>query len=150
MPLVDDVSAKLKDAMRAKDKPRVQALRNIRAAFLQALKSEGAGETLSDDEAIALLRRLAKQRSESIAAYEEAGRDDLVEAERAELEVIEGFLPSLADEATTRAWVRDAIAATGADGPGDLGRVMGRLMGAHKGEIDGKLANRIARQELGG
>ncbi|MEO0600502.1 MAG: GatB/YqeY domain-containing protein, partial [Myxococcota bacterium] len=87
---------------------------------------------------------------ESITAYEEGGRDDLVAQEKAELAVIETFLPSLADEATTRAWVEEAIAKTGASAPGDMGKVMGALMGAHKGELDGGLANRIVRELLAG
>ena len=70
--------------------------------------------------------------------------------ERAELAVIDEFLPSLADEATTRSWVEQAIAASGAAKAGDLGRVMGALMKAHKGEVDGNLARRIAAESLGG
>ena len=148
MPLVDDVSAQLKAAMRAKDKPRVQALRGIRAAFIEASKAAGADDSVSDEQALTILRRLAKQRRESIDAYEAGGREDLAETERSELAVIETFLPQLADEATTRGWVQAAIAQTGASGPGDLGRVMGSLMKAHKGVLDGKLANRIARELL--
>lgn len=148
MSLVDEVSAQLKDAMRARDKVRTQALRGIRAAFLEQLKSGKFGDTLPDADATAVLRKLAKQRRESIEAYKAGGRDDLVEQEQGELDVIDGFLPKLADEATTRSWVEAAIAQTGAAGPGDLGRVMGALMKAHKGEMDGKLANQIARSLL--
>lgn len=147
MSLVDEVSAQMKAAMRAKDKPRLQALRGIRAAFIEASKAAGADGSVSDEAAMGILRRLAKQRRESIEAY--AGkRDDLAEVERAELAVIETFLPSVADEATTRGWVEAAIASSGAAGPGDLGRVMGALMKAHKGVIDGKLANKLARELL--
>jgi len=149
MAIVDEVSAQIKDAMRAKDKPRTSALRNIRAAFIEALKAEGS-ESLSDEEAVAVLTRLAKQRRESIEAYDSAGRDDLAASEKAELAVIEQWLPTLADEATTRAWVAEAVAATGASSPSDMGKVMGRLMGSHKGEIDGKLANRLVREALAG
>jgi uncharacterized protein YqeY len=147
MAIIDDVSTQLKDAMRAKDKPRLQALRGIRAAFIEAMKADGS-ETVPDEAALATLRRLAKQRRESIDAYREGGRDDLVETEEAELAVIEAFLPQLADEATTRQWVQEAIDRTGAAGPGDMGKVMGALMGAHKSDIDGKLANRIVRELL--
>ncbi len=149
MGLLERVSEELKDAMRAKDKARLGALKNIRAAFIEALKEDGA-EELPDDRAVAILRRLAKQRRESIEAYEQGGRDDLVEAEQAELTVIEGFLPQLADEDTTREWVVAAIAQTGAEGPSDMGKVMGALMSAHRDEIDGKLANRIVREQLAG
>lgn len=149
MGLLEQVSEELKAAMRAKDKVRLGALKNMRAAFIEALKEDGS-DTLSDDQVVAILRRLAKQRRESITAYAEGGRDDLVEAETAELAVIDGFLPQLADEDTTRAWVTEAIAKTGASAPGDMGKVMGALMAAHRDELDGKLANRIVREQLAG
>jgi uncharacterized protein YqeY len=143
----DEVTAQLKEAMRAKDGARTNALRNIRAAFLNEMKRDNA-QSLDDETCIGLLRRLEKQRRESIDAFEAAGRREQAAAERSELEVIQAFLPQLADEETTRAWVREAIAASGAAGPGDLGRVMGALMKAHRGEMDGGLANRIARELL--
>ncbi|MFK7926852.1 MAG: GatB/YqeY domain-containing protein [Myxococcota bacterium] len=148
MSLVDLVSEQMKQAMKARDKARTSALRGIRAAFLDAMKASGSDGTVSDDEAITMLRRLAKQRKESIEAYVSGGRDDLVDAERAELAVIEEFLPKLADEATTREWVAAAIAQTGATEPGHMGKVMGVLMKAHKADLDGKLANRVVRELL--
>ncbi len=147
MPIIDDVTAQMKDAMRAKDKIRLTALRSIRAAFIEALKADGS-DTLADDKCIPILRRLEKQRKESITAYEAGGREDLAEPERGELAVIEGFLPSLADEATTTVWVQTAIADAGATGPQDMGKVMGALMRAHKGEVDGGLAKDVALKLL--
>jgi uncharacterized protein len=149
MALFDEVTAGLSAALKAKDAPRVAALRSIRAAFLVEQKKDNAA-TLTDEVCIALLRRLEKQHHESIEAFEKAGRPERVAAERAELAVIESFLPRLADEATTRAWVEEAVAATGAAQPADLGRVMGALMKAHKGEVDGNLARRIAAERLSG
>jgi hypothetical protein len=149
MAIVDDVTAQMKDAMRAKDKVRLGALRSIRAAFIELMKKDGS-DSVADDAAIAILRRLEKQRKESIAAYDDGGRDDLAEVERAELLVLEAFLPSLADEETTTAWVSAAIEASGAAGPSDMGRVMGALMKAHKGEVDGGLAKDIALKLLRG
>jgi hypothetical protein len=134
--------------MKAKDAARLGALRNIRAAFLVEMKRDGS-ETLDDATAIAVLRRLAKQRQESIDAFTQANRPERVAEERAELAVVEEFLPRLADEATTRAWVAEAIAASGAASAKDLGRVMGALMKAHKGDVDGDLARRIAGELLG-
>jgi hypothetical protein len=148
MGLFDDVPAAVNAALKAKNAPRVAALRSIRAAFLHEQKKDNA-KTLSDDTCISLLRKLEKQRHESIEAFEKAGRPERVAEERAELAVIEEFLPRLADEATTRGWVEQAIAASGAAKPGDLGRVMGGLMKAHKGEVDGNLARRIASELLG-
>lgn len=147
MSIVDLVSEQLKAAMKAKDKPRLLALRGIRAALLHEMKSDGS-DTLSDDAAIATLRRLAKQRQDAIDAYSEAGRDDMAADEQAELLVIEAFLPKLADEATTQAWVDQAIEATGASSAKDMGRVMGQLMRDHKNDIDGKLAQQLVKQAL--
>lgn len=149
MGLVETATAQMKDAMKAKDAPRLAALRNIRAAFLTEMKKDGS-ETLEDAAAIAVLRKLAKQRQESIDAFTQANRPERVAEERAELSVIEEFLPRLADEATTRGWVTEAIAASGAGSPKELGKVMGALMKAHKGDVDGDLARRIASELLGG
>jgi hypothetical protein len=145
---VETVTAQMKHAMKAKDAARLSALRNMRAAFLTEMKKDGS-ETLDDAASIAVLRRLAKQRHESIDAFTQANRPDRVAEERAELGVIEEFLPRLADEATTRSWVEEAIAATGASGAKELGKVMGALMKAHKGDVDGDLARRIASERLG-
>lgn len=147
MSLVEKVSSQIKDALRARNQARLTALRNIRAAFLNEMKKDGA-DTLPDEVCETLLRRLEKQRRESIEAYEQGGRKELAEAERAELAVIHEFLPRLADEAQTRAWVEEAIQASGASGPRDLGKVMGALMTAHRGELDGKLARRLAAERL--
>lgn len=149
MSLVERVSEELKEAMKARDKARINGLRGIRAAFIEALKEDGS-ETIPDARCEEILRKLAKQRKESIDAYEAGGRPELAAEERSDLAVIEGFLPKLADEATTRAWVQAAIAATGATGAGDLGKVMGVLMKDHKAELDGKLANKVVRELLNG
>jgi len=148
MAIVDVVNRQMTEAMRAKDARRLAALRSIRAAFVHEMKRDGS-ETLEDEVCTALLRRLEKQRKESIEAFEQGGREEQAAAERAELAVVQTFLPSLADPETTRAWVREAIASTGATGKGDIGRVMGALMKAHKGEIDGGLAKGIASELLG-
>ena len=149
MGLVEQVSEQMKAAQKSRDTARLAALRNVRAAFLHEMKKDGA-ETLDDATAQAVLRRLAKQREESIEAFDKAGRSDRAGAERAEKAVIESFLPGLADEATTRAWVQAAIAETGASSARDLGKVMGALMKAHKADVDGNLARRVAQALLGG
>jgi len=149
MPVVETVTAQMKDAMKARDAARLSALRNMRAAFLTEMKKDGSS-TLEDGVAIAVLRKLAKQRQESIDAFTQANRPERVAEERAELGVIEEFLPRLADEATTRSWVQAAIASSGASSAKELGKVMGALMKAHKGDVDGDLARRIAGELLGG
>jgi len=149
MSIYDEITTGMKDAMKSKETARLAALRNIRAAFLHEMKKNNAKE-LEDEVCVGLLRRLEKQRRESITAFEQAGRDEQAAAERAELAIIQGFLPSLANEETTRAWAREAIASTGASSPRDVGRVMGALMKAHRGEIDGGLAKKIAGELLAG
>ena len=148
MAIADEVSQQMKEAMRAKQERRLAALRSIRAAFVNEMKRDGS-ETLADEVCTALLRRLEKQRKESIEAFEQGGREERAEAEREELSVIQSFLPSLADPETTRSWVEEAIASTGASSMGEIGRVMGALMKVHKGEIDGRLAKEIASELLG-
>jgi uncharacterized protein YqeY len=149
MPIFDDVSAGLKQAMKARDEVRTATLRMIRAAFLVETKKDGS-TTLADDACLAVLRRIEKQRLESIEAFESAGRADRAAAERAELAVVQSLLPRLADEASTRAWVQAAIAATGATSARELGKVMGAVMKDHKGEVDGNLARKLAAELLGG
>lgn len=149
MAIVDQVSEALKNAMKDRDAARTSALRNIRAAFIAAMKEDGSA-TLADERAIEHLRRLAKQRQESIEAFAAGGRAEMAEAERAELAVIEAFLPKLADEATTRQWVAEAIAASGATGPKEAGKVMGALMKAHRAEVDSKIASRLVQELLAG
>lgn len=147
MGLVDDVNVEIKAAMRARDKVRLGALRAIRASFIEGMKENGA-DTLSDDACVVRLRRLEKKHLESIDAFTKGDREEMAAEERAQLSVVSSFLPSLADEATTRAWVTAAIAASGAASPKDMGRVMGMLMKDHKGEVDGKLAKDIAASLL--
>ncbi len=147
MSILSTISEDMKTAMRQKDKVRLGGLREIRAALIVELKKNGT-ETLDDESCVAVLRRLAKQRKDSITAYEEAGRADLRDQEAVELQVIEEYLPQLADEATTNAWVAQAIADTGATTPGDIGKVMGALMRSHKGDIDGGLAKRLVVAQL--
>jgi uncharacterized protein YqeY len=147
MGIYEQVTEGIKDAMRARDTARTTALRNIRAGFIETIKLDNS-TSLTDEQCQVVLRKLAKQRNESIEAYRAGNREDLVAAETAELAVIEGFLPKLADAAQTRAWVTEAITATGA-GAKDFGKVMGYLMKTHKDEIDGKLAQSIAKTLLG-
>jgi hypothetical protein len=148
MSIFEQVTAGMTEALKARDSARLSTLRSIRAAFLNETKKDNA-ETLSDEVCTQLLRRLEKQRGESIEAFEKAGRPDRVAEERAELLVIQEFLPKLADEPTTRTWVKEAIASSGAGSPGDVGKVMGAVMKAHKGDVDGTLARKLAAEILG-
>ncbi len=148
MAIVDDVTSQMKDAMRAKDALRLATLRSMRSAFLNEMKRDGS-DSVSDTVCETLLRKLEKQRKESIDAFTRGGREEMAATERAELAVIQEFLPRLADEAQTRRWVEAAIAETGASGPKEMGKVMGALMKAHKADLDGNLAREIVQELLG-
>jgi uncharacterized protein len=148
MAIYDDVNQQLKEAMKAQDKVRLAGLRGIRAGFIEEMK-KNAATTVSDEAALAILRRLQKQRNDSIEAYTQGGRADLVAEEKGELAVIEAFLPKLADDASLEAWVKEAIAATGASGKANVGQVMGHVMKAHKASVDGKRVKEIAERLLG-
>jgi len=147
MAIVDDVTSQMKDAMRAKDAMRLATLRSMRTVFLNEMKKDGS-DSVSDAVCETLLRKLEKQRKESIEAFSKGGREEMAENERAELAVIQEFLPQLADEAQTRAWVEAAIVSSGASGPKEMGKVMGALMKAHKADIDGNLAREIVQELL--
>ena len=147
MSIIEEVSAQMKVAMKAREADTLRALRGMRAGFITAMKADGS-ETLSDEACVAVLRKLGKQRRDSIESYNSAGRADLAAVEQAELDIIDTFLPSLADEAQTRAWVQEAIAASGASSAREMGRVMGMVMKSHKGEVDGNLTRTIASELL--
>mmetsp|Transcript_9630 Transcript_9630/g.41429 ORF Transcript_9630/g.41429 Transcript_9630/m.41429 type:complete len:135 (+) Transcript_9630:304-708(+) len=133
--------------MKARDADRLKGLRNIRAAFLNKEKEAGS-DSISDEEALVVLRKLAKQRVESIELYEKGGRQDLAESEKSELALIEAYLPKLADEETTRKYVQEAIDSTKSSSPKDMGKVMGAVMKDHKSEVDGNVVRKIASELL--
>jgi uncharacterized protein len=147
--IVDDVTTQMKAAMRAKAADDLRALRGIRAAFIDEMKKDGR-DSLSDDAAVTTLRRLAKQRKDSLQTYTDAGRQDLADVEAAELAIIDTFLPQLADATQTQAWVDEAVAQTGATSMRDMGKVMGALMKAHRGDIDGGVAKKLVQAALQG
>ena len=149
MAIYDDITEEMKAAMRSKDKQRLSALRNIRSAFINKRKESNADD-LSDEQCVAVLRQLAKQRQDSVQSYRDVGREDLAEAEAAELAIISVYLPKLADAETTRAWVVEAIAAAGATEARHIGKVMGLLMRAHRGDMDAGLARTLAAELLQG
>ncbi len=100
----DDINKEIIEAMRAKDGARLNALRNLKAAFANELlaKKRGGSETLSDDEALAVIRRLVKQRRDSIGQFRAGGREELAAAEEAESKILESFLPAQMSEAEVR------------------------------------------------
>ena len=142
--LADD----MKDAMRAKDAVRLGAIRNARAAVKNA--EIEARAPLDDAAVLKVLRSLAKQHRESIDQFRAGGRDDLVAKEEAELAVVEAYLPAQMDEAAVEAVVAEVIAAEGAAGPADMGRVMKATMARLAGQADGGTVRAVAQRLLEG
>jgi hypothetical protein len=139
MQLRDRVAEALKQAMKAKDAERLSTLRLINAAIKDrdiANRGEGEDEGIGDAEVLQILGRMVKQRQESARAYEEGGRLELAERERAEIAVIEDFLPRQLSEAEVDKAVDAAIAETGAGSIRDMGRVMGALKAKYTGRMD--------------
>lgn len=132
--------------MKARESVRTSTLRLIQSELKNERISRGAD--LSEDQEQAVLRRAAKQRRESIDEYTKANRLDLAEKERAELEIVEAYLPNMLSEAETEALVKKAIEETGARSKSDRGRVIGSIMSRHKAEVDGKLVNEIVSRTL--
>jgi len=136
--LVED----MKQAMKAGDKVRLSTIRMLRAAIKD--REIELGHPLNEEEAVAVFNRLVKQRREAAKQYAEAGRDDLAEAELAELAVIEGYLPEQLSDAELEALVDSVIAETGAASMRDMGRVMAALKARAAGRADmGKLSGMV-------
>ena len=146
MTLSERLEAAMRDAMRARDEMRTQTLRMAMAAAHNPKIAKR--RDLSDEEVVDVLTRQVKQRRESIAMYRDAGRDDRASAEEAEAAILAEFLPEQLGEGEIEAMARDAIAATGAAGPNDLGRVMGALSPQTKGRADGRLVSDVVRRLL--
>jgi len=136
----------MKDAMKAGDKVRVGALRLIMAALKdREIELRGKGTTLSRSDELAVLSRMVKSRQESLGIYQQAGRAELAEQERAEIAVINEFLPSQMDDSAVEAAARAAIAATGASSVKDMGKVVAALKEAHPGRMDFARASAIVK-----
>lgn len=146
------VTDALKDAMRSKEADRLATLRLINAAIKDkdiALRGEGDDKIVTDADVLAIMGRMVKQRQESARAYDEGGRIELAEKERAEIKVIEEFLPKQLDEAETEAAVAAAIEAVGAESIRDMGKVMGELKAKYTGQMDFGQVGPLVKERLG-
>ena len=148
MPIAEDIRTEMTTAWKAGNLQRRDALRLIIAAFDNARID--LGHALDDEDATKVLQREAKQRRDSITEFQQAGRADLVAKEQVELDAIVGFLPQQLSEDELRAIVLEVIAEVGATTANDVGKVMRPLMARIAGRGDGRLANEIAKQALGG
>ena len=145
----EQLPALMKEAMKAGDKKRLGAIRLIGAAMKdREIEARGAGREMTGEDEQAVLRKMVKQRQDSIVAYEAAGRDELAAQERDEVAVLSEFLPQMMDEAGTRAAIAEAIAETGAAGPKDMGKVIAAVKGKHAGRIDFGQASGIVKEML--
>lgn len=139
----------MKAALRAGDAPRLSAVRLILARLKDADIAARPAPQVPDDQAAGLLRGMVKARRESVALYRQGGRPELADKEEAEIAVIEDFLPAPMDAAAVGAAVDAAIAATGAAGPKDMGRVMAALRAAHAASLDLGAAGAVVKARLG-
>lgn len=147
----DKISAALKQAMKDKAKGRLSTLRLINAAIKDRdidARAEGREEGVGEDEVLAILGKMAKQRLESARAYEEGGRIDLAERERTEIDVIEEFLPRQLNDSEVTDAVNLAISETGADSIRDMGKVMGILKTRYTGQMDFGAVGPVVKDRL--
>lgn len=148
MTLFDKVSEDIKEAMKARDKVRLETLRNIKKVFLEAKTAPGANDTLEDADAFKILQKLAKQGRESARTYTDNGRQDLADAELAQAAVIEEYLPKQLGEDEIEAEVRKVIADTGAQSMKDMGKVMGIVSKELAGRADGRAISAVVKRLL--
>ncbi len=152
MGMRDRINAALKDAMKAKEMDRLSTLRLINAAIKDrdiSVRAEGNEDGVSDDDLLAILGKMVKQRQESARAYEEGGRLELAEKELAEIRVIEDFLPRQLDQAEVDAAIEAAIAEVGAESIRDMGKVMGELKAKYTGQMDFGAVGPAVKVQLG-
>lgn len=149
MPLINEVSASIADAMRKQDAVRLGTLRMLKAALMN--REVERGRALDEAEERQVVTSLVKQRKDSIEQFTKGGREDLAKKEAAEIGVLEGYLPPAADPAAIEQIVVAAIAEVGATSARDMGKVMKAAMARLEGQtVDGKVVNELVRKKLAG
>lgn len=150
--LRDEINTALKDAMKARDERRVSALRLINAAIQNAeIEAQMRGrESLAQEELLALLQKMIKQRQESAEIYDKAGRTELADKERGEIAIISAYLPQQMSETDVKAAIAEAARQVGAQGIKDMGKVMAALKQAHAGRMDFGKASALVKSMLAG
>ncbi|MBO4822437.1 MAG: GatB/YqeY domain-containing protein [Prevotella sp.] len=148
MSLFDQISEDIKAAMKARDKVRLETLRNIKKVFLEAKTAPGANNTLDDATALKIIQKLAKQGRESAAIFIEKNRKDLADHEMAQVAVIESYLPKQLSEEEIEAAIKDIIAQTGASTMKEMGKVMGIANQQMAGKADGRTISTIVKRLL--
>lgn len=148
MDLFDQISEDIKKAMLARDKVRLEALRGVKKEFLEAKTAKGSGGVLTDEAATKILVKMAKQRKESAAIYAENNRPELADNELAEAKVIEEYLPSQLSAEELEAELKKIISEVGAEGPKDMGKVMGVASKTLAGRAEGKAISAKVKELL--
>lgn len=148
MALFEQISEDIKKAMLAKDKVALDALRGIKKEFLEAKTAKGGDGELHDDKALQILQKMVKQRKESAQMYIDANRPELADDELAQCKIIEQYLPAMLSEEELTAVLTDIIAQVGAQGPQDMGKVMGVATKQLAGRAEGKAINLKVRELL--
>lgn len=148
MNLFDKVSEDIKDAMRAKDKIKLEALRGIKKEFLEAKTAKGANDELPDEVATLILQKMVKQRKDSAEIYKNQVREDLAGDELAQIAVIEAYLPKQLSQEELDARITEIIAQVGASSPADMGKVMGVATKALAGIAAGKAISETVKKLL--
>ena len=148
MDLFEKVSEDIKNAMKAKDKVALETLRNIKKCFLEAKTAPGANDSLTDADALKIMQKLVKQGKDSAAVYTEQGRQDLAEAELAQVAVIERYLPKPMSVEELETSLKAIITQVGAAGPKDMGKVMGVASKSLAGKAEGRAISEAVKRLL--
>lgn len=149
MALFDQISKDIISAMKAKDKVRLEALRNVKKLFLEAKTAPGANDELSDADALKILSKLVKQGKDAAALFKEQGREDLATEELQQVTVFEEYLPKQMDEAELTKAIKAIITEVNATSAKDMGKVMGIATKQFAGRAEGKTISTIVKQLLG-
>ena len=147
MSLQNSINEHIKQAMIAKDKDKLAALRAVKSAFIIEMAKDGS-DVIDDVVAEKIIAKLVKQRKESASIFSEQGRDDLAKDEIVQLQFLEVYLPEQMSEDEVMKVVKEVILQIGASSPSDIGKCMGILMGRLNGKADGKLISRLVKEEL--
>lgn len=137
MALFDQINEDIKAAMKAREKMKLEALRGIKKVMIEAKTAKSAGSDLSDDEALKIISKLAKQGNDSATIYKEQGREDLYETEMAQVTIFESYLPEKMSDEDLKIAVQAIIAEVGASSMKDMGKVMGMASKKLAGQADG-------------
>lgn len=151
MDIRSEINAKLKDSLKNKDQVATSTIRLIMAAMKDkdiSARSSGNAEGINESEILSMLQSMIKQRKESIMTYEDAGRDDLAQREKQEIDVIQAFMPKQLSDDEVKNIIQQKISETGAENIRDMGKVMGALKNDYAGQMDMGKAGTLVKEQL--